>query len=137
MFGTVKELLRKHKYVFAYLVIGVLTTAVNFVVYYPLFNNAGFSAALSNAVAWIVAVIFAFAMNKPFVYRSADWSAKTTIPEFMKFIACRAISGFAETGLLFLTVDILLWSGNIMKILISILVVVMNYITGKFIVFQK
>jgi len=59
------------------------------------------------------------------------------IPELTKFVGCRVASGAAESGIILLTVDILMWNGNIWKIVTSVLVVVLNYIGSKLIVFRK
>ena len=80
---------------------------------------------------------FAYLTNKPFVFKSHDWSAKTVIPELTKFVGCRIASGAAETLILLLTVDILHWNGNIWKLITSVLVVVLNYIASKLVVFKK
>lgn len=129
--------LRKHYDIIAYLFFGVLTTAVNYLVYLPCYNWWGFSAAVSNVIAWIFAVIFAYLTNKPFVFKSYDWSAKTVIPELGKFVGCRVGSGLLETGIIFVTVDLLCWNGNVMKLITSVLVVILNYIGSKLLVFKK
>jgi len=129
--------LRRHYDMLAYLVFGVLTTVVNFLVYFPCYNLLGLPAVVSNLIAWVAAVAFAYLTNKPFVFRSNDWSAKTVIPELTKFVGCRVASGAAESGIILLTVDILMWNGNIWKIVTSVLVVVLNYIGSKLIVFRK
>lgn len=131
------SLIRKHYDVLAYLVFGVLTTVVNYVIYLPCYNLLGLSAAVSNLIAWVVAVAFAYLTNKPFVFRSHDWSAKTVIPELTKFVSCRVASGAAESLILLLTVDILHWNGNVWKLITSVLVVVLNYIGSKLLVFRK
>ena len=131
------SLLKAHKEVVTYLIFGVLTTLVNYAVYLPLYNWAHCSAALSNVMAWIVAVGFAFLTNKPFVFASHDWRAKTVMPELAKFVGCRIGSGLAETAIIFITVDFLHWNGNLWKLLTSILVVILNYIASKLLVFKK
>ena len=88
-------------------------------------------------IAWVAAVAFAFLTNKPFVFKSHDWSAKTVIPELTKFVSCRIASGAMETLILLLTVDLLGWIGNIWKLITQVLVVVLNYITSKLVVFKK
>ena len=115
----------------------MLTTVVNYLVYLPLYNGAGLSATASNAVAWVVAVAFAFLTNKPFVFKSHDWSAKTVFPELGKFLGCRIGSGLMETGIIFLFVDLLRWDGNIMKLATSVLVIILNYVGSKLLVFKK
>ena len=123
--------------VLSYLFFGVLTTVVNYLVYLPCYNLLNLSASVSNAIAWVVAVAFAYLTNKPWVFKSHDWSRQTVIPELTKFVGCRVGSGVLETGIIFLTVDLLCWNGNIMKLVTSVLVVVLNYIGSKLLVFRK
>ena len=134
---TLKALLEKHWGVISYLIFGVLTTAVNYIVYLPCYNVLGLSGSLSNTIAWAGAVAFAYLTNKPFVFRSHDWSAKTVIPELTAFVGCRIGSGLLETAIIFLTVDVLSWNGNVMKLATSVLVVVLNYVSSKLLVFKK
>ena len=133
----IRNLIVKYWDVLAYLFFGVLTTVVNYLVYLPCYNLLGMSAAVSNAVAWVVAVAFAYLTNKPWVFKSHDWSMKTVIPELSKFVGCRVGSGVLETGIIFLTVDLLCWNGNVMKLVTSVLTVVLNYIGSKLLVFKK
>ena len=132
-----KALVRKHWDVLSYLFFGVLTTAVNYVVYLPCYNVVGLSGSLSNAIAWVGAVAFAYVTNKPFVFRSHDWSLKTVLPELTKFVGCRMGSGVVETAIIFVTVDCLSWNGNAMKLATSVLVMILNYIGSKLLVFRK
>lgn len=131
------DLVKKHWDIVSYLFFGVLTTVVNYIVYLPCYNLLSFSAAISNMIAWIAAVAFAYLTNKPFVFRSHDWSAKTVIPELSKFVGARIASGVLETGIIFLTVDLLRWNGNVMKLVTSVLVVIINYVASKLLVFRN
>ena len=137
MLVKIRKLLEKYWDILSYLFFGVLTTGVNWLVYFPLYNWAGFSATVSTIIAWVVAVAFAYLTNKPFVFKSHDWSWKTVKSELAKFLGCRIGSGVMEVGIISLTVDILLWDGNLMKIIVSVLVVVLNYIGSKLLVFKK
>jgi len=133
----IRNLIEKYYDVLAYLFFGVLTTAVNYIVYLPCYNLLHFSAALSNVIAWVFAVAFAYLTNKPFVFKSFDWSAKTIVPELTKFVGSRIASGFLETAIIFVTVDLLQCNGNIMKLLTSVLVVILNYVASKLLVFKN
>ena len=133
----IRDFIRKHYDILAYLFFGGLTTAVNYLVYLPCFNLLHFSGAVSNAIAWVAAVAFAFLTNKPFVFKSHDWSAKTVIPELTKFVSCRVASGAMETLIIFLAVDVMDWNGNIWKLVTSVLVVILNYFGSKLLVFTK
>ena len=137
MAEKLKTLFFKYYDAIAYLVFGVLTTLVNYAVYLPCYNLLGLSASVSNMIAWAVSVAFAFLTNKPFVFRSHDWSAGVVWPELVKFVSCRIGSGLLETGVLWLTVDILAWNGNIWKLATSVLVVLLNYVASKLLVFRK
>ena len=133
MIEKIRAFVEKHLDMVSYLFFGVLTTAVNYLVYLPLYNLLGISAAVSNIIAWA----FAYVTNKPFVFKSHDWSMQTVLPELGKFVGCRAASGGLETVLILLTVDILGWNGNIWKLIISVLVVILNYVSSKLLVFRK
>jgi len=137
LISRIKELIREHWEILVYLVFGVLTTVVNYIVYLPCYNLLHISAGVSNIIAWVAAVIFAFVTNKPFVFKSHDWSAKVLLPELAKFVSCRVASGVLETAILFVTVDLLLWNGNWIKVLTSIFVVILNYVGSKLLVFRK
>ena len=129
--------LKKHRDIVSYLFFGVLTTAVNYLVYLPCYNLLGISAGISNVIAWITAVVFAFVTNKPFVFKSHDWSAAAVLPELGKFVSCRVASGLMETAVIFVTVDWLCWNGNWMKLFTGVLVVILNYFGSKLLVFKK
>ena len=137
MFERIRALVMKHWDMISYLFFGVLTTVVNYLVYLPLYNLLGISAAVSNIIAWVAAVAFAYVTNKPFVFKSHDWSMKTVLPELGKFVGCRAASGGLETALVFLTVDVCGWDGNVWKLIISVVVVILNYVSSKLLVFRK
>lgn len=133
----IKELLAKYRELIVYLVFGVLTTVVNYLVYLPCYNLLNLSSSVSNVIAWVVAVAFAYVTNKPFVFRSHDWSAKTVIPELTKFVGTRLGSGGIETLILLIFVDVLGMNGNLWKLLTSVIVVVLNYVGSKLLVFRK
>ena len=132
-----KRLILKYWDILSYLFFGGLTTAVNYIVYLPCYNWLHLSASVSNMIAWVVAVAFAYVTNKPFVFKSHDWSGKTVWPELTKFVGCRVGSGALETAIIFVTVDVLAWDGNWMKLITSVLVVILNYFASKLLVFRK
>ena len=132
-----QNLIRKHRDILAYLLFGAVTTVVNYIVYFPLYNYIGMSALISNAIAWCAAVAVAFVTNKPFVFKSYDWSVKVWFPELVRFVGCRLGSGVIESLILLITVDVLCWDGNVWKILVSVLVIILNYLSSKLFVFRK
>ena len=137
MIAKIRAMIEKHWDILSYLFFGALTTLVNYLVYFPCYNLLHLSPVVSNVIAWVVAVAFAYLTNKPFVFKSHDWSMKTVVPELTKFVGCRVGSGLLETALLFLTVDLFHWNGNLMKIILSVMVVILNYVGSKLLVFRK
>lgn len=137
MIAKLRALIEKYWDILSYLFFGGLTTVFNYLVYFPCYYWLGMSATVSNVIAWIVAVVFAYVTNKPFVFRSHDWRWKTVAPELAKFVGCRIGSGLLETAIIFLTVDLLSWNGILWKIITSVLVVLLNYVASKLLVFRK
>ena len=131
VFKWIRSIFEKYRQIISYLAFGVLTTAVDSLFFYPLYNFADLSVTLSKTIAWIAAVIFAYFTNKLFVYNSTDWTAKVAVPEFLKFVASRLASFALTIVLIFITVELLKWNGNVMNLVVAVIVVIMNYITGK------
>ena len=132
-----REFIKKHKSLLAYLVIGGLTTLVNWCAYFPLRYITDFPAAVSSGIAWLIAVLFAFPTNKIFVYESKQWSVRNAIIEFFSFVSCRLFSGLLEAGILYVVDDLLHMNGVVWKILASVIVVILNYLSGKLLVFRR
>lgn len=126
-----KMLIKKYEETLLYMVFGAMTSLVNWVVYFPLYNLTSIPATVSTAIAWIISVAFSFLTNKPIVFKSHDWSAKVVVPELLTFTGCRIGSGLLEAGSILMLVDILGWDGNIIKILVSVVVVLVNYVGTK------
>lgn len=130
------KLFKQYEAVLLYLFFGVLTTIINYLVYVLCCDLFQLSAARSNIMAWTIAVLWAFLTNKPFVFKSKKWSWEIVMPEFMKFVSGRVISGVIETVFLLLTVDYLDWHGKIMKLIASGMVMILNYFFSKWIAFK-
>ncbi len=136
MLNRIKSFVQRHRDILSYIFFGGLTTVVNYLVYLPCYNWLNLSAAISNIIAWTAAVAFAFLTNKPFVFQSHNWSREVVLPELGRFVSCRIGSGLLETGIMFLC-DLVSGNGNLWKLGTSILVVILNYIASKLLVFRK
>lgn len=127
----------KHRDEVSYVFFGVLTTVVDWVVSFVCYYWLNFSETSSTAIAWFLAVIFAYLTNKVWVFNSREWSIKIVAPEVLKFFSGRVFSGLLVIGLIKVTVGILNWNYALMKVLSSILNLVLNYIFSKLLVFHK
>lgn len=80
----------------SYVVFGVLTTVVNIVAYQVCFNTFPMTPVLrntvSNTIAWVLAVVFAYAVNKLFVFQSKTTGIKALLWEAGKFVGARLLS---------------------------------------------
>ncbi len=122
---------------FMYLVFGVLTTLVNFIVYYICNIILTMSAGLSTTIAYIISIIFAYITNKIWVFNSVTNTKKETFNEFIKFISARIFTYFVDLVLIIILVDKMHFNSLLMKILVNILVIILNYIASKLVIFKK
>lgn len=145
----IKSIFIKHKQLIIYFIFGVLTTAVNWLIYTVLVSvlpesiGSGEKITVSNAAAWIGGVLFAFITNKIWVFESKSFAFYKTLKEFISFLGARALTGvlevFAVPFLVEVGFDMALFGvqGSAAKITVSVAVVVLNYVFSKLIVFKK
>lgn len=133
----IKHLYSKYKEQIDYLFWGGATTAVNWAVYFLCTRVFSIGSIVSSVLAWLIAVLFAFWGNKCFVFDSKSWNAKIALPEFYKFAGARVFSGVLETGILWLCVYKLGLNDGVVKVFAGILVVILNYIFSKLIIFRR
>ena len=126
-----KKLFIKYKEVISYLFFGVCTTLINIISFY--FFSKTITHEVSNVLAWVVSVAFAYITNKLFVFNSKGFNIK----EIISFVSARVASLLIDEGLLILMVNILGINMMISKTIISFLVIVINYVLSKFLVFAK
>lgn len=137
--SKLKELYKKHKEIIKYVIVGVLTTIVSLVVYYGLVftildPKKALMLQIANVVSWIAAVTFAFITNRKFVFESKN---KNWFIEAVKFYASRLLTLFVDMGLMFILVTLLKFDDKICKIIVQFVILVLNYILSKFLVFIK
>ncbi len=137
MVKKLRALVEKYWEILIYLFFGGLTTLVSFVIFYLAGTLLSLPAWIANAVSWVISVAFAFVTNKPFVFRSHDWSARILIPELVNFLGCRIGSFLMQEAILAVTVDWLHWHKTLWWLISSVLVVLLNYIGSKLLVFRK
>lgn len=123
---TVKKLLVKYKQQWSYLIVGGCTTVINYAVYF-LLTHLDVYYILANVLAWVCAVIFAYFANGAWVYKG---SSRRSWKEAGSFVLSRLFSLGLETLLLFLMVDLAHLGKNGSKLIVAVVVVVINYLTG-------
>ena len=149
--SKIKELFLKYKEIILYIIFGALTTLVNFVAYilFDLILTKELYL-VTNLIAWVIAVIFAYIVNKLLVFSSKSFEKKTLLKEILEFLGARVFSFFLEEAGLLLFVDVLnfksisidlhffILTGDIIaKVILAVVVVILNYFFSKFIIFKK
>ena len=132
-----RELMMRYKHMLAYVFFGVCTTAVNVIVYFLCARLMGLNTAWSTILAWFFAVMFAFLTNKSLVFGSKSWERSLLIREIAAFYLCRLATGVIDLATMILTVDVLGWNDVLMKFVSNVIVIVLNYVASRFIIFKK
>ena len=128
---------RTHIQVMRYLIFGVLTTIINIISYTICFYALKINNLISNVIAWIIAVIFAYVTNRKYVFDSKANTNKDIIKEIARFFASRLITLGVDEFIMYITVDNWGWNALVMKILSNIIVIILNFVFSKLIVFKK
>lgn len=120
----------------SYFIFGVLTTAVDWLVY-PIMRWMGHSVAFSSTISWAAAVLFAFVTNKLFVFQSFTLRPTVFFREFISFVSCRLFTGALTVGAMVVMVNLLGWNEWLGKFIVSAMSLVLNYVFSKLFIFRK
>lgn len=134
MTEKIRNLIAARREQLAYLVVGVMTTVINYIIYVLLTEGISLHYAASNVIAWAAAVAFSYFANGKWVYRS---TGRRGWREAGEFVLSRLFSLGLETVLLLLLVDLLHADKLIAKLLVAVVVVVVNYLTGLLVFKRK
>lgn len=119
-----------------YIVFGVLTTAVDYISFTALYYGLHMNEIVGNTIAWAFAVAFAYITNKLFVFESKSFALKTLAKELPSFILARVLSLVVTNAFLifakYISMNMLL-----AKAIVSVAVIVINYIFSKLFIFKK
>lgn len=137
MIQTIRALLRRHREIVSYVFWGVMTTAVNYVSYLLLTEGLRIHYLAGTVVAWVLSVLFAYFVNKLFVFQSRDWAWRVALRELWQMVASRLFSLGLELAIMWLFVDTLRCPHTLVKLCANVVVVAVNYVLSKFIIFKK
>ena len=133
----IKEYWDKYKDVILYLVFGVFTTVVNIVSYWVCAHVFGMSVMASTVIAWALAVFFAYVTNRTMVFHSSATEKGEILKEIGSFFACRLGTGVVDWVIMFVFVNVLHFNDMIVKIAANFIVIVLNYVLSKFVIFKR
>lgn len=119
----------------SYIVCGVLTTLVDWVVYAGMCES-GIDYKIAQAVSWLAAVAFAYVVNKLIVFRNFNFRPAYLWKEFSAFVACRGTSGVLTWVMMVVMVGWMNWNNYVAKLIVSAVNLVMNYVFSKLWIFK-
>ena len=134
---SIRELCQKHKDVIAYAFFGVCTTLVNVIVYWVIAHPFNMSVLLSTMLAWVIAVLFAYFTNRKWVFNSTANGFAEISREIVGFFACRLVTGILDWACMYVFVERLGFNDVVIKFLANVLVIILNYIASKLLIFKK
>ena len=132
-----KTILMKYKSIIMYAIFGGLTTLVNLGTYYLTYSILHIQNVPSTVIAWFLAVTFAFVTNKLWVFDSKSFSKQTLLSEVPKFYGARLATGFLDVAIMYVAVDVMNWNGNVWKLISNVIVIILNYVASKQIIFKN
>ena len=138
MMEKLKALFHKYYELITYVFFGGITTVVDFVIYYAMLWAFGEEIyMLASVVAWAGAVLVAYVTNKTVVFRDKTAGAKQVFWQTVRFVLSRVFSLGVQTALIWLFVDIAGMSEWLVKLPVAVVIVLLNYVTSKIMVFTK
>lgn len=134
---NIKALYQKYKDIIPYGIFGVLTTLVNVAVYWIAAHPLRLGTMPSTVLAWIMAVLFAYVTNRKWVFHSTAVTAVEIRKEILSFFICRLATGVLDWACMFIFVDLLGLYDVAIKVLANILVIILNYVASRLVVFKR
>ena len=131
------KLIKKYQSIIFYGIFGVLTTIINIFTYNLCYYKFDINNTVSNIIAWIFAVSVAYLTNKVWVFDSKSWKWDVLRREIVAFVSCRLATGVMDLIIMFICVDILAFHAMLMKIISNVLVIILNYVFSKLVIFKK
>ena len=139
---SIKELWTRYEEAIRYVFFGGLTVLVSWGSY-ALFVMLGIDPNISNALSWLCAVLFAFVVNKYWVFMSKDSSARKLATEFVQFFGSRVFTGIIAIvlfpALTYIGVDQSMFGieNMLTRLIVSVVEITLNYVFSKYLVFRK
>ena len=132
-----KNMLLKYKSIILYAFFGGLTTIVNIATYYISAHLIHLDTVISTCIAWIAGVLFAYITNRKYVFESDKTGVEAVLKEIVSFFSCRLATGAVDVAIMYIFVDVLHWNDMAIKVFSNVVVIILNYVASKLIIFRK
>lgn len=139
MIEKCKALYKKYEELILYVFFGGCTTVVSISTYWLFTYPFGMSNIQGTVFSNVLAILFAYVTNSIWVFHSeidvTQW--KPVLKEMTSFLSSRLSTFLLELGLMWLLVDKLGFNGMLMKVIVTVIVIILNYVLSKLVVFKK
>lgn len=132
-----KKLIKKYWNLIPYLFFGVCTTLVNIIVYWVSAHPLKLGVMPATILAWILSVLFAYVTNRNWVFHSQAHGGREIGKEMISFFGCRLATGILDWLCMFIFVELLAWNDMFVKVAANVVVIVLNYVASKVLIFKK
>lgn len=135
----IKNIYIKYKEIINYLIFGVLTTIISLLTYYLLVltilnPDMALELQIANIISWLVSVTFAYITNRKYVFNSKNKNIKK---EITKFYSSRITTLIIDMFLMFIFVSIFNFNDKIIKLIVQVIIIILNYLLSKLLVFKE
>ncbi len=121
----------------SYGIAGVLTTLVNYISFHILCNILGIEDLIANAIAWVLAVAFAYIVNDKLVFLQQKNNTRGEAVKVTKFFGARILTLIVEEMGILIFVKICGYNNLVVKAFLAVIVIILNYILSKLYVFKS
>lgn len=128
---------KKYKEFLLYIFFGVFTAVVSIGSYSYCDVVLKMNPLISNVISWILAVTFAYITNKLWVFNVEIYGIRALLVQIFDFFAGRFFTLLVEEGILFVFITTLHFNSILVKVFAQIIIVILNYIISKLIVFRN
>ena len=141
---AIKALWQKYREQGLYLIFGGLTTVIDWVISFGLYylwkDAMQATPALvhvADVIAWVAAVLFAFVTNRTFVFESKQKGFLPIARELTTFAGGRVFTLLLQEAIMAVFVTWLGLNVYLFRIIAAVLVIILNYIISKLLVFRR
>ena len=140
---VMKKIFEKYREQILYLFFGALTTAVNTITFFFL-RKTNITPAIANIIALVISILFAYFTNRKWVFQSHT-TGKNLMTEAISFFSARALTAIVDELLVvalieqrpFQSIPATPLADTIIKVIINIIIILLNYIFSKRVIFAQ
>lgn len=131
-----RKLLERYRGLVIYGICGVIATLINIVSYCVLAHLVELNYLLANALAWVLAFLFAYYSNSRWVFGYPAFKGEKWTGRFVKFLEARIFTGMLDMALMWLLAGRMVFQDTWCKAGVNVLVIILNYVMSKLYIFK-